>query len=191
MDARAVSSTSISPHAQPAFCSTAYTGSYSTRSTKDQACAKRSPRHVNNVAEPSHNDRTPRESAAGPTLPGCCYGAGLRAAWSTTGAAHIRSSWMGSWIPPSLSTRWRPRAGDAKELLADFRRQLAEAIRLPVDRAVALGEMNPDTARTAVALLVTFTLGVGVLMRSAAPDVELATHFEAAHAMVESWKIQH
>jgi TetR/AcrR family transcriptional repressor of nem operon len=83
-----------------------------------------------------------------------------------------------------------PRAGDAKELLADFRRRLAEAIRLPLDRAVALGEMRLDQVSTALALLVTFTLGVGVLMRSGAADVELATHFEAAHALVESWRIQ-
>jgi hypothetical protein len=50
--------------------------------------------------------------------------------------------------------------------------------------------MSPDQVPTAVALLVTFTLGVGVLMRSGASDAELATHFEAAHALVESWKIQ-
>ena len=83
-----------------------------------------------------------------------------------------------------------PRAGDAKELLAEFRRRLADAIRLPLDRAVALGEMTPDQVPTAVALLVTFTLGVGALMRSGAPDDELATHFDAAHTLVESWKIQ-
>ena len=84
-----------------------------------------------------------------------------------------------------------PRAGDTKEVLADFRRRLAEAIRLPLERAVALGEMSPDQVPTAVALLVTFTLGIGVLMRSGASDVELNTHFEAAHAMVESWRIEH
>ena len=83
-----------------------------------------------------------------------------------------------------------PRAGDAKELLAEFRRRLADAIRLPLDRAVALGEMTPDQVPTAVALLVTFTLGVGALMRSGAPEDELATHFDAAHTLVESWKIQ-
>jgi AcrR family transcriptional regulator len=84
-----------------------------------------------------------------------------------------------------------PRAGDTKEVLADFRRRLAEAIRLPLDRAVALGEMSQDQVLIAVALLVTFTLGVGVLMRSGAPDAELATHFEAAHALVDSWKVRH
>ena len=83
-----------------------------------------------------------------------------------------------------------PRAGDAKELLAEFRRRLADAIRLPLDRAVALGEMTPDQVPTAVALLVTFTLGVGALMRSGASEDELATHFDAAHTLVESWKIQ-
>ena len=84
-----------------------------------------------------------------------------------------------------------PRAGDAKGTLAEFRRRLADAIRLPLDRAVALGEMSPAQVSTAVALLVTFTLGVGVLMRSGAPEEELAVHFAAAHALVESWKIQH
>lgn len=83
-----------------------------------------------------------------------------------------------------------PRAGDAVELLAEFRGKLADAIRLPLDRAVALGEVNPQQVPTAVALLVTFTLGVGVLMRSGAPDAEITTHFEAAHALVESWKIR-
>lgn len=82
-----------------------------------------------------------------------------------------------------------PRAGEAQELLAEFRQRLADAIRLPLDRAVALREMSPDRVPTAVALLVTFTLGVGVLMRSGATDAELATHFEAAHALVESLKI--
>lgn len=105
--------------------------------------------------------------------------------------AESLSEWgHGGCLAINAMTELGPRAGDAKELLADFRRQLAEAIRLPLDRAVALGEMNPDTAPTAVALLVTFTLGVGVLMRSGASNVELATHFEAAHALVESWKIQ-
>jgi TetR/AcrR family transcriptional repressor of nem operon len=84
-----------------------------------------------------------------------------------------------------------PRAGDAKEALAEFRRQLAGAIRLPLDRAVVLGELSPDQVPAAVALLVTFTLGVGVLMRSGASGAELATHFDAAHTLVESWKIQH
>jgi len=65
------------------------------------------------------------------------------------------------------------------------------SIRLPLDRAVALGEMSPDQVPIAVALLVTFTLGVGVLMRSGASDAELATHFDAAHTLVEAWKIQH
>jgi hypothetical protein len=57
-------------------------------------------------------------------------------------------------------------------------------------RAVALGEMSADRVPHAVALLVSFTLGVGVLMRSGASDVELAPHFEAAHALVESWNVQ-
>ena len=101
------------------------------------------------------------------------------------------SEWgHGGCLAINAMTELGPRAGDAKELLADFRRQLAEAIRSPLDRAVALGEMNPDRVPTAISLLVTFTLGAGVLMRSGASDVELATHFEAAHALVESWKIQ-
>ncbi len=83
-----------------------------------------------------------------------------------------------------------PRAGEVKELLTEFRRRLAEAIQLPLDRAVALGEMSPEKVPAAVALLVTFTLGVGVLMRSGASDVELAAHFDAAHALVESLKIE-
>jgi hypothetical protein len=32
---------------------------------------------------------------------------------------------------------------------------------------------------------------VGVLMRSGAPEEELAVHFEAAHALVDSWKVRH
>ena len=84
-----------------------------------------------------------------------------------------------------------PRLGESKELLAEFRQRLAEAIRLPLDRAVALGELSPDHVPTLVALLVTFTLGVGVLMRSGATEDELAVHFEAAHAMVESWRLRH
>lgn len=81
-----------------------------------------------------------------------------------------------------------PRAGDAHELLTDFRRQLADAVRLPLDRAVALGEMSPDRVPTLVALLVTFTLGVGVLMRGGASEDELATHFVAAHALLDAWR---
>jgi len=83
-----------------------------------------------------------------------------------------------------------PRGGDSRELLADFRQRLADAIRLPLDRAVARGEISPDHVPTLVALLVTFTLGVGVLMRSGAPEGELATHFDAAHALVEAWRLQ-
>jgi AcrR family transcriptional regulator len=84
-------------------------------------------------------------------------------------------------------TELGPRAGDAKELLTDFRLRLADAIRLPLDRAVALGEITADRVPNAVALLVSFTLGVGVLMRSGASDAELGAHFEAAHALVDSW----
>ncbi len=81
------------------------------------------------------------------------------------------------------------RAAEAQEVLAAFRRNVGDAIRLPLDRAVALGEMRADQVPVAVALLVTFTLGIGVLMRSGAAASEFATHFEAAHAMVESWRI--
>lgn len=87
-------------------------------------------------------------------------------------------------------TELGPRAGPASALLADFRRGLAEAIRLPIDRAVALGEMRAKQVPNAVALLVSLTLGVGVLMRSEASHDEMAAHFEAAHAMVESWRVQ-
>jgi len=80
------------------------------------------------------------------------------------------------------------RAGDAKELLAQYRRGLADSIRMPLERAVALGEMSADQVPDAVALLVTLTLGVGVLMRSEASSAELARHFKAVHAMVESWR---
>jgi hypothetical protein len=101
------------------------------------------------------------------------------------------SEWgHGGCLAINAMTELGPHAGDAKELLAEFRRRLAEAIRLPLDRAVALGEMNADRVPTAIALLVTFTLGAGVLMRSGPSDAELATHFDAAHALVESWKIR-
>ena len=83
-----------------------------------------------------------------------------------------------------------PRADGTMEALAEFRQELAEAIRLPLSRAVTLGEIDPQSVPTAVSLLVTFTLGVGVLMRSGAPDAEIDTHFEAAHALVDSWKRQ-
>ena len=53
------------------------------------------------------------------------------------------------------------------------------------DELPSASSMEPEGA-----LLVSFTLGAGVLMRSGASDEELATHFEAAHALVESWKIQ-
>lgn len=76
------------------------------------------------------------------------------------------------------------------EHLAEVRRKLAEAIRLPLDRDVALGEVSPRLVPTAVALFVTLTFGVGALM-SRAPDAALTSHFEAAHAVIESWKIRH
>ena len=79
------------------------------------------------------------------------------------------------------------RAGSAREPLAEFRRGLADAIRLPLDRAVAIGEMSADQVPNAVALLVSLTLGVLVLTRSEASSAELAQHFEAAHALVDSW----
>ena len=82
------------------------------------------------------------------------------------------------------------RTGDTHVHFADFRRQLGDAIRQPLDRAVALGEISQEQVPAAVALLVTFTLGVGVLMRSGASDLELAPQFEAAHALVDAWKIR-
>lgn len=87
-------------------------------------------------------------------------------------------------------TELGPRAGDAGALLAEFRRGLADAIRLPIDRAVALGEMRAADVDVAVALLVSLTLGIGVLMRGEASREEFAAHFDAAHALVDSWRIQ-
>ena len=82
------------------------------------------------------------------------------------------------------------RAGDARQQLADFRRGMAEAVRVPLDRAVALGEVSPDQVPHAVALLVSFTLGLGVLMRSEASPEELTEQFAAAHQLVESWRLR-
>ena len=82
-----------------------------------------------------------------------------------------------------------PRAADAKEQLADYRSRLGDAIRMPLDRAVALGEISATRVPSAVALLLSLTLAVGVLMRSGATHAELARHFEAAHAAVESWRL--
>jgi TetR/AcrR family transcriptional regulator, transcriptional repressor for nem operon len=71
----------------------------------------------------------------------------------------------------------------------EFRQAFAELLRLPLDRAVALGEIDPATIPHSVALLVSLTLGVGVLMRCSASAAELDRHFEAAHRAVESWRI--
>ena len=60
------------------------------------------------------------------------------------------------------------RAADAKALLAEFRSRLGDAIRMPLDRAVALGELRAAQLPNAVALLVSLTLAAGVLMRSGA-----------------------
>ena len=56
------------------------------------------------------------------------------------------------------------------------------------ERGAALGEMREDQISEAVAMLVSLTLGVGVLMRAGASHGELAAHFAAAHAAVESWR---
>ena len=48
--------------------------------------------------------------------------------------------------------------------------------------------MREDQISEAVAMLVSLTLGVGVLMRAGASHAELAAHFAAAHAAVESWR---
>ena len=104
--------------------------------------------------------------------------------------AESQSEWgIQGCLAVNVMTELGPRAGNSKELLAKFRRGLAEAIRLPLDRAVAIGEMSAEQVPNAVALLVSLTLGVGVLMRSEASTSELASHFEAAHAAVESWRI--
>ena len=72
---------------------------------------------------------------------------------------------------------------------SDYRRQLGEMIRLPLNRAVAKGEMSADQVEHAATLLVSLTFGLGVLMRSGAPGASIDAHFEAMHAMVESWRI--
>jgi AcrR family transcriptional regulator len=82
------------------------------------------------------------------------------------------------------------REASTKASLHEYRRGLAEAIRMPLDRAVAIGEMSATQVPNALALLESLTLAVGVLMRSGATNAELATHFEAAHALVESWRAQ-
>ncbi len=51
--------------------------------------------------------------------------------------------------------------------------------------------MDACVVSTADALLVSLTLGVGVLMRGRASPVELDAHFEAAHAALEAWRIGH
>ena len=88
----------------------------------------------------------------------------------------------------NIMTELGPRVGAAKEQLAKFRQGVADTVRVPLERAVALGEMDVDQVPNAVALLVSFTFGLGVLMRSEAPPEELAQQFTAAHQLVESWR---
>lgn len=103
--------------------------------------------------------------------------------------AESRSEWgHGGCLAINAMIELGPRAGETKDVLAEFRRRMGEAIRLPLDRAVALGEMDESAVPSAVALLVSLTLAVGVLMRSGASDDELAAHFDAARAVVESWR---
>ena len=103
--------------------------------------------------------------------------------------AESQSDWgLQGCLAINTMTELGSRAGNAKEILAEFRRGLTETIRLPLERAVAIGEMSADQVPNAVALLVSLTLGVGVLTRSEASQAELASHFEAAHALVESWR---
>lgn len=71
----------------------------------------------------------------------------------------------------------------------DFRRALTELLRMPLERAVAAGEMAEADVPLAAALLLSLTLGVGVLMRGSPTVGELGAHFEAAHAAVESWRL--
>ena len=105
--------------------------------------------------------------------------------------AESRSDWgRGGCLAVNAMIELGPRAGETKDTLAEFRRRMGDAIRLPLDRAVALGEMDAAAVPSAVALLVSLTLAVGVLMRSGASDDELAAHFAAAQAAVESWKIR-
>ena len=77
---------------------------------------------------------------------------------------------------------------EVRSLAVAFRSSLAELIRMPLERAATRGEMREDQVPEAVALLVSLTLGVGVLMRASASHAELAAHFAAAHAAVESWR---
>lgn len=81
------------------------------------------------------------------------------------------------------------RVAEVKSLAVEYRSSLAELIRVPLERAAALGEMREDQIPEAVALLTSLTLGLGVLMRAGASHAELAAHFAAAHAAVESWTL--
>ncbi len=88
-------------------------------------------------------------------------------------------------------TEFGPRATNPDVLGGEFRSALAESIRKPLQRAVALNEIEASDVPRAVALLLSLTLALGVLMRGGASLSELAAHFGASHAAIESWRIDH
>ncbi len=79
---------------------------------------------------------------------------------------------------------------EAEEANADFRESLRSLIRQPLERAFVLGEISGEVVPGAVALMLSLTLGVSVLMRAGADPLEIAAHFDAAHAAVESWRLK-
>ena len=103
--------------------------------------------------------------------------------------AECESDWgVRGCLAVNSMTELGPRVPEVRTLASGFRSSLAELIRMPLERAATLGEMREDHVPEAVALLVSLTLGVGVLMRAGASHAELAAHFAAAHAAVESWR---
>jgi len=104
--------------------------------------------------------------------------------------AESRSDWgIQGCLAITAMTELGSREACTGDIGSEYRQELGAMVRLPLDRAVAKGEMRSEQVPHAVALLVSLTFGLGVLMRSGAPGTTIDAHFAAMHAMVESWRV--
>ena len=89
----------------------------------------------------------------------------------------------------NTSTELGYRDDGAKEASSRFRSQMRDAFGATFERAEARAEIAAGTSGVYRDILVTWMLGMGVLVRGGAGRSEVHNQFEAARALIDTWRL--
>ena len=69
-----------------------------------------------------------------------------------------------------------------------YRTMMRDALTAALTRAADAGEIDPAMVEDYVGVLLSFMLGTAVIVRSGAPDAEIAAQLDAARTIIDSWR---